>query len=410
MDKVSLLIIDEGPITEELAESINNNKAFISEVIFSGNKLDLDLDCSVKFLNLKDKNKGEIRNALLEAAQSENVIFASSSTRFEDDLIEELLEEKEMSQADIVFPNIIFHLKGKEEVKNFEQPFEKEISLLASLSIEEYVPEWGILTSKSVIEKGGKFDESLGDYDFYEFLYRNIRWLRIRLAELSYVTQKIEDTFIDTSWRSYVLRKRVLRNFDWEKEIFPFLSWKERREIAEATALTIVGNKLSAYYDFLNASDFYRKALLRFHNQETLKCLISALRTMGLFEQAKELLTPEQGVSKKVIDNEKQFILNLENLIRELEIAVKSGKVYEVIVAIQDIMPVYEGAPIYNILGVLSWIQGKEEEAYRFFFKAVTMNPINQDFLFNLTSTAKSLKRKDRVQKLIQLLVGDSNV
>ncbi len=410
MDKVSLLIIDEGPITEELVESINNNKAFISEVIFSGNKLDLDLDCSVKFLNLKDKNKGEIRNALLEAAQSENVIFASSSTRFEDDLIEELLEEKELSQADIVFPNIIFHLKGKEEVKNFEQPFEKEISLLASLSIEEYVPEWGILTSKSVIEKGGKFDESLGDYDFYEFLYRNIRWLRIRLAELSYVTQKIEDTFIDTSWRSYVLRKRVLRNFDWEKEIFPFLSWKERREIAEATALTIVGNKLSAYYDFLNASDFYRKALLRFHNQETLKCLISALRTMGLFEQANELLTPEQGVSKKVIDNEKQFILNLENLIRELEIAVKSGKVYEVIVAIQDIMPVYEGAPIYNILGVLSWIQGKEEEAYRFFFKAVTMNPINQDFLFNLTSTAKSLKGKDRVQKLIQLLVGDSNV
>jgi len=407
VDKVSLLIVDEGPITEELVKSINNNKAFISEVISSGNKLDLDLDCSAKFLNLKEKNKGEIRNALLEAAQSENIIFASSSTRFEDDLIEELLEEKEMSQADIVFPNIIFHLKGKEEVKNFEQPFEKEISLLASLSIEEYVPEWGILTSKSVIEKGGKFDESLGDYDFYEFLYRNIRWLRIKLAELSYVTQKIEDTFIDTSWRSYVLRKRVLRNFDWEKEIFPFLSWKERREIAEATALTIVGNKLSAYYDFLNASDFYRKALLRFHNQESLRCLINALRTMGLFEQAKELLTPEQGVSQEVLEEEKQFITNLENLVRELEIAVESGKVYEVIVAIQDIMPLYEGAPIHNILGVLNWIQGKEEEAYRFFFKAVTMNPINQDFLFNLISTAKSLKREDKVHRLIQLLVGD---
>ena len=220
------------------------------------------------------------------------------------------------------------------------------------------------------------------------------------------MTQKIEDTFIDTSWRSFVLRKRVLQSFNWEKEIFPFLSWKEKREIAEATALTIVGNRLSKYYDFFNATEFYRRALLKFHNQETLKSLIEALKFMGLFEEAKKFLSPEQGVPEEVILREKHLIENIESLIKELENAVKGGKIYEVISAIQDVVSVYEGAPIYNILGVLSWIQEKKEEAYRFFFKAVTMNPLNEDYLFNLTSIAKALNKEQKVKNLVEILVG----
>ncbi|TCK06636.1 tetratricopeptide repeat protein [Phorcysia thermohydrogeniphila] len=410
MEKVSLLVLSESEPKEEFLEAINENADFIHEVIFSGEESDVELDCPVKFLGLKGEPKGKIRNALVESANSENLLFVSSSTILEEDAIEELLEERESTGADIVFPNIIFHVGGKEEVKNFEQPFEKELNLVASLSIEDYVPEWGILTSKSVVEKGKGFDSSLGDYDFYDFLYRNIRWLKVRLAELTYVTQKIEDSFIDTSWRSYVLRKRVLQDFDWEKELFPFLSWHEKPEAAEATALTIIGNKLSNYYDFFNATDFYRRALLKFHNQESLRCLINALKTMGLFEEAKELLSPEQGVSEETISSEKQLIENIESIIKELEKAVEDGKVYEVITAIQDVVSVYEGAPIYNILGVLSWIQKKEEEAYRFFFKAVTINPINQDYLFNLASVAKRLKREEEVKKLIQILVGDLNL
>ena len=407
MEKVSLLVLNESEPKEEFLEAINENADFIHEVIFSGKKTDVELDCPVKFLELKGETKGKIRNALTEAAQTDTILFLSATTILEEDAIEELLEEREATQADIIFPNVIFQVGGKEEVKNFEQPFGKELNLVASLSIEDYIPEWGILTSKSVVEKGKGFDSSLDDYDFYDFLYKNIRWLKIRLAELTYITQKIEDSFIDTSWRSYVLRKRVLQNFDWERELFPFLSWHKKPEAAEATALTIIGNKLSSYYDFFNATDFYRRALLKFHNQESLRCLINAFKTMGLFEEAKELLSPEQGVPEETISSERQLIENIESIIKELEKAVEDGKVFEVITAIQDIVPIYEGAPIYNILGVLSWIQKKEEEAYRFFFKAVTMNPINQDYLFNLTSMAKLLKKEEEVKKLIQILVGE---
>ena len=407
MEKVSLLVLNESEPKEEFLEAINENADFIHEVIFSGKKTDVELECPVKFLELKGETKGKIRNALTEAAQTDTILFLSATTILEEDAIEELLEEREATQADIIFPNVIFQVGGKEEVKNFEQPFGKELNLVASLSIEDYIPEWGILTSKSVVEKGKGFDSSLDDYDFYDFLYKNIRWLKIRLAELTYITQKIEDSFIDTSWRSYVLRKRVLQNFDWERELFPFLSWHKKPEAAEATALTIIGNKLSSYYDFFNATDFYRRALLKFHNQESLRCLINAFKTMGLFEEAKELLSPEQGVPEETISSERQLIENIESIIKELEKAVEDGKVFEVITAIQDIVPIYEGAPIYNILGVLSWIQKKEEEAYRFFFKAVTMNPINQDYLFNLTSMAKLLKKEEEVKKLIQILVGE---
>ena len=407
MEKVSLLVLNESEPKEEFLEAINENADFIHEVIFSGKKTDVELECPVKFLELKGETKGKIRNALTEAAQTDTILFLSATTILEEDAIEELLEEREATQADIVFPNVIFQVGGKEEVKNFEQPFGKELNLVASLSIEDYIPEWGILTSKSVVEKGKGFDSSLDDYDFYDFLYKNISWLKIRLAELTYITQKIEDSFIDTSWRSYVLRKRVLQNFDWERELFPFLSWHKKPEAAEATALTIIGNKLSSYYDFFNATDFYRRALLKFHNQESLRCLINAFKTMGLFEEAKELLSPEQGVPEETISSERQLIENIESIIKELEKAVEDGKVFEVITAIQDIVPIYEGAPIYNILGVLSWIQKKEEEAYRFFFKAVTMNPINQDYLFNLTSMAKLLKKEEEVKKLIQILVGE---
>jgi hypothetical protein len=407
VEKVSLLVLNESEPKEEFLEAINENADFIHEVIFSGKKTDVELECPVKFLELKGETKGKIRNALTEAAQTDTILFLSATTILEEDAIEELLEEREATQADIIFPNVIFQVGGKEEVKNFEQPFGKELNLVASLSIEDYIPEWGILTSKSVVEKGKGFDSSLDDYDFYDFLYKNIRWLKIRLAELTYITQKIEDSFIDTSWRSYVLRKRVLQNFDWERELFPFLSWHKKPEAAEATALTIIGNKLSSYYDFFNATDFYRRALLKFHNQESLRCLINAFKTMGLFEEAKELLSPEQGVPEETISSERQLIENIESIIKELEKAVEDGKVFEVITAIQDIVPIYEGAPIYNILGVLSWIQKKEEEAYRFFFKAVTMNPINQDYLFNLTSMAKLLKKEEEVKKLIQILVGE---
>jgi len=407
VEKVSLLVLCESKPSEEFLNAVNENADFISEVIFSSSEFPADLDCSVKFLGLEGETKGKIRNALVEVAQSDNLLLVSSSTILEEDAVEELLEEKESSQADVVFPNIIFKVGEREDVKNFEQTFEKEINLVASLSIENYVPEWGILTSKEVIEKGKGFDSSLRDYDFYDFLYRNLRSLKLRLAELTYVTQKIEDTFIDTSWRSYVLRKRVLKNFDWKRELFPFLSWHERPEVAEATALTIIGNKLSDYYDFFNATEFYRKALLRFHNQESLKQLISSLKTMGLFEQAKELLSPVQGINEETAKEEKELIENIENIIKELEKAVEEGKIYEVLAAIQDVVPVYEGAPIYNILGVLNWIQKKEEEAYKFFYKAVTINPINQDYLFNLASSAKKLGKEKNVEELIQILVSD---
>ena len=128
MQGVSLLVLNKDQPSEELLASIEENRNFISEVVFSGKESKVSLSCPTKFLNLdmEKETKGKIKNLLVKSAQFENVLFISDSTILDEDSVEELLDEKHSTGADIVFPNFIYKLKTeREEVKNYEQPFGK---------------------------------------------------------------------------------------------------------------------------------------------------------------------------------------------------------------------------------------------------------------------------------------------
>lgn len=411
LEKVSVLIVENVNLNENLIESLEENKDFIGEVIFSGSdegkfQLLKELSIPVEFLNIKTKNKAIKRNSLIEAANYDYLFFLDSGCNLEDSTIEELLEVMEETEADFVYPNIIIKFSDGEKIKNFQDLYGRELELVRGLSAEEVLPEWGILAKKDTFAKLGKFEELFGDFEFYHFIYSNLRNLRLKLSDFSYIESAIYDSFIDTSYRSYVIRSLVLKEFDWRKEIFPFLSWEEKPEIAKSTALTLIGNRLSSYFDYLNAAEFFRNALLTFHNQETLRALIRTYIDMGLFDEAKRLISDEQGVSKKDQEEMKFYLNKVSELVKELEKAVEEGKILEVVTAIQEIVSIYSGAPLYNILGVIKWIQKEWEESYKFFFKAVTMNPINRDYLYNLAEMAKKLNRQEEVEGLINRLVN----
>ncbi|ADY73926.1 glycosyl transferase family 2 [Desulfurobacterium thermolithotrophum DSM 11699] len=413
-EKVSVLVVTNKEFNGDLLDSLEENKEYIKEIIFSGKETEIphefkELSVPVKFLNIESNNKAILRNKLAETASSEFLLFLNSGCSLEDSTIEELLEEMEETNADIVYPNLIIQFSGEESIKNYHDLYGKEVDLVKSLSAEEFLPEWGILVKKSSLIFLNYFNENFADYEFYEFIYRNLRKLKLRLSEFSYVNQTIYDSFIDTSYRSYVVRELILKNFDWKTEIFPFLSWDEKPEIAEATALTIVGERLVHYYDYFNATDYYRRALLTFHNQETLRQLVKTYIDMGLFDEARKLITDLQGVSKKDQEEMTFYIDKISSLIEELEKAVEEGKLVEVITAIQEVTNFYSGAPIYNILGVIKWIQKEFDEAYKFFYKAVTMNPLSKDYLYNLIGMAKETGREKEVKGLIERLVNSLN-
>ncbi|WP_456455090.1 hypothetical protein [Thermovibrio sp.] len=408
MEKVSLLITGEPVLDEEFLSSLESNREFIGEVIFAGKVKEVDASFPVRSLNLTELKGGEVRNALVKESSYENILFLESKTILEEELIEELLEEKSESRADVVFPNLILREGDNEKVKNYTQVLGREVELLPSLSIEDYLPETSLLTSKGVVERGGGFNDFLEDYELYEFIYRNIRNLKLSLSELSYATYEPLTSFIDTAYRAFVLRSVVLRKFDWQKELFPFLSWRENEKVAKATALTLIGKKLASYYDYFNAQNYLRGALLSFHNRETLRELIGCFLNMGLFDSAREFASASQGLTGEEVERERERISKIEQLIKELEEAVKEGKLREVMVASAQVLEVYGGAPLYNLLGVVNWIMKNTESAFKFFYKATTMNPLNEDYLYNLTEVAKELSLSFKVDKLLKVLLEDN--
>ncbi len=408
MEKVSLLITGEPVLDDEFLSSLELNKEFIGEVIFPGEVRKTDASFPVRSLNLAELKGGSVRNALVREAKYENLLFLESKTLLEEDLIGELLEEKEESKADFVFPNLILREGDKEKVHNYTQVLGREVELIPSLSLEDYVPETSLLTSKEVIERGGGFNSFLEDYELYEFIYRNIRNLKLSLSELSYATYEPLTSFIDTAYRAFVLREVVLKEFDWERELFPYLSWKENEKVAKATALTLIGKRLASYYDYFNAQNYLRGALLSFHNKETLKELIECFLNMGLFNKAREFVSTSQGLTGGEVDRERERIAKIEDLIKGLEEAVKEGKFGEVMVASSQVLEVYRGAPLYNLLGVVNWIVKNNDSAFKFFYKATTMNPLNEDYLYNLTEVAKELSLTSKVKKLLKALLEDS--
>ncbi|MCX7737852.1 MAG: hypothetical protein N2Z80_00320 [Hydrogenothermaceae bacterium] len=76
--------------------------------------------------------------------------------------------------------------------------------------------------------------------------------------------------------------------------------------------------------------------------------------------------------------------------------------------AMNDVYEVYQGTPILNIIGVVEYFLGNLDNAYNSFYKAVTMNPIDEDILQNLVDVAKQLKREEKVKGLMNRLLVES--
>jgi tetratricopeptide (TPR) repeat protein len=410
MEKVDVVIYGKSTPSPNFIPSLMNNIDYINEIIISEESpvknLVRNLEAPVKVISEKSKNCAEEKNRLIACATTEYVFLLHTDFSPEEDLLEELLEETEEVQADIIYPNLILKEGEEEKIINYPELFNNEFTVLHGLAVEDCLPESAFLFKRELLEKVGEFNEYYDEFDFYEYIYRNVDSLKLKLASISYAVCEPSTNFIDTSYRSYALREVVLEKYDWKKDIFPFLSWQENPRIAKATAFTLIGNRLSAYYDYFNASEFYRKALLEFHNQETLKQLIKTYIEMGLFNEAEKLISKQQGMKDEEIERFSFYTEKLKSLIDELERAVEEGKIVEIVTALQEVTAFYSGAPIHNILGVIKWLENKKEEAFRFFYKAVTMNPINEDYLYNLSEVAKLLGKEGKVVDLVKRIVG----
>ena len=382
-----------GQIDSKLKDFLSQNSDKIKEVIYAKDLTDTE-------------NKAFQRNKILENSSSDYILWLSDSSVPDEDFLEEMVETaEEFPDAEVVYPNeVIIDLNSQENIRNFKDFYGKEEELLQGLSFEKYLPEFGVLTKRESIADLGSFDEEFEDYEFYRFLAFNIKNLKLKHSELSFVENKITKTFVDTSYHSKTVRD-ILKIYDWKRDIFPLLNW-ENEKVAKSTANTIVGDTLGRYFDYLNASNFYREAVLAFHNQHSLKKLIDTFIQMGFFEKARYLLE-KQGMSEEDINYYEERISNIEKIVDELEKAVKEGKYEEVLKAIVEVVEIYEGAPIYNILGVIHFIGKDYEGAFRYLCKATTMNPVREEYVENLFEVAKLLGKEDKVNALLNRLIEE---
>ncbi len=382
-----------GRIDEKLKQFLSENASSIKDVIYAKDLTD-------------SENKAFQRNKILERVDSDYILWVSDVSVPDEDFLEEMLETlEEYPDADVIYPNeVLIDLNNQENVRNFKDFYGEEKELLQGLAFEKYLPEFGVITKKEIFSKFGTFDEEFEDYEFYRFLAFNIKNLRLKHSELSFITNKIAKTFIDTSFHSKTVRD-ILKTYDWKKDIFPLLNW-ENEKVAKSTANTIAGDMVSQYYDFYNASNFYREAVLAFHNQHSLKKLIDTFIQMGFFDKARYLLE-KQGMSEEDVKEYEEKISNFEKIVKNLEEAVKEGKYEDVLRAIVDVSSVYEGAPIYNILGVVHFIGKDYEGAYRFLYKATTMNPMREEYVENLFEVARLLNKEENVKGLLNRLVEE---
>ncbi len=404
---VSVCLINDGSLEniKKVINALEENQENIKEVIYSGSIEELpDTELPIKALNINSENKALLRNETLKEATQEWILFCSTSTEIEDTTLEEFFDVlEEAPNANIIYPNTVNIFSGEETVNNYDNLYENRYIILQGLTIERYIPEWGILINRSLLE-GKSFNENFKEYEFYEFFLRNIDNIKPVLSELSFINIYKTETFIDTSYGSKLVRDYIVKKY-FPEELFPNLSWDENKELALSTAYTMIGDALTSYHDFYNASDFYRKALISFHNQHTLKKLINSYINMGLFENAKQLVVSEQGLSKEEIEELEEYISKIQSLIKELENKVEEGLLDEVLYTLNDVLSVYQGAPLYNIAGVISFYRGDIINAYRFFYKAVIINPLEENILRNLTDVAKQIGKEEEVLSLVNRLL-----
>lgn len=402
MKKFSVCIIKSEKIKnlEKLLNSLEENSEYISEIIYSGNTEEISNE-NIKCLDIKSKNEANHRNSCLKEAKEEYILWVNPDIELEDTTLEEFDEILEEVDADFIYPNEVSITEDEEEyIKNFNDWYKKNDELIQALTLEDFLPAWGVLTKKSKIIDLGGFEEKYNDYTFYAFIYKNIKNISLKHSDLSFVNHYLTQTFIDTSYRSRLLQD-ILDIYDI-KELFKNLKW-ENENIALSTAYTLIGEKLYNYFDYLNASNYFRQALISFHNQESLKKLIDTYYQMGLFNEAIKLLETQNAPESF----KKEFLAKIEDtkkLLKELEKSIEQGHASDILIAANDITSFYQGAPIYNILGVVFFIKGDLEDSYRFFYKAVTMNPIDNDIINNLVDVAKKLEKEDEIIGLFERL------
>jgi len=405
--KCSICIFDtqvQNNGLEKTKQSLEKNQKFISEIIVTTSNSKINETKDIRYLNVQSPNIANHYNNALQEAHSDYLLFLSPNIELEDETLEEFAEiVEEYPDADIIYPNEVIIAGDEEKIKNYSDWYGKEKELISSLAIEDHLPQWAVLVKKETLQKLGGFDPKYGEHSWYAFIYKNLENLKLKLSDLSFVNHYDTSSFIDTSYRSLLIRD-IVKQYGFHK-LFPALNWKNEN-IALATANTLVGNRLAIYYDYFNASNFYRNALLAFHNQETLKKLLEAYYQMGLFEEMEKLLQT-QDANPELIQDYEEKIKNTQELIKALENSIKEGHAAEILMAASDIAQYYQGAPIYNILGVIHFIKGDLLEAYRFFYKAVTMNPLDNDIIHNLIDLAKQLKKEDEVIGLMNRLTKE---
>lgn len=395
-----------GRFNRELINSIKDNIGEIDEILFTGYKKDLETDIQIHCLNLDSDNKAFLRNSILENCSSDYILWLSNSSELDFDFVQEARQIiEEYPQADILYPNeVIVDMDGRENVKKYTDYFSRELELLRTIQLERSIPEFGIITKKDLFNKTGKFDEKYEDFEFYSFLWNNIKQIKLKHIKFSFCINKHTDSFIDTSFGSKAIRDNLGR-YDL-KELFPLLQWDKNQNLALSTAYHILGDVLTSYYDMYNGSEFYRKSLIHFHNKISIQKVIDTYYNMGLFQEALQLLRTDQGFTEEEIDQISSKIYQAKTLVENAEKSITQGNIREIFHMINDIYNAYSGAPVINIIGVIEYLGGNIENAFKFFYKAATLNPLAEDILNNLVDTAKQLGKEEKVKGLINRLLG----
>ncbi|WP_187646979.1 hypothetical protein [Nitrosophilus labii] len=382
---------------DNFLNNLCDNEKYILEILYCGRSDKKEIIS----LNLENINETAFRNSCIEKAKGEYLVWISSSTELEESTLDEYYETIMETNADIIYPNEIQVLDTEEKIKNFSDWFEKEKELLQALDLEEYLPKWGIAIKKEKLNRFNGFEKKYGSEAFYAFVYKNLKNLSLKLSQESFIINKhIKNENQDFTYKSLILRDIIKQNDI--KELFLKLNWKNEN-IALATAYTLIGEKLYYYGDFFNASNFFRQALISFHNQETLKRLIESYYQMGLFEEAKKMLKTQES-NEDILNEFNYKIEKAEKLILELEKLVQTKNISDIVKIKKDIFEFYQGAPIQNIFGVVMYNNGKIEDSYKYFYKAVTMNPLDHDIISNIVGVAKKLKKEEEVISLIERL------
>lgn len=411
MTKISLGIMEiakKHDFHDELISSLKDNIQYVYEIIFTGSKDSLNLDdfegVDVKYLNLDTDNKAVMRNSIIEASSGDYILWLSNNCEIEFDFIEEFKNIiEEYQDVDIVYPNkVVIDIDGEESIFKYLDYYKNEIGILRLLNVETAIPEFGVFTKNEIFNKYGNFNEGYKDFEFYEYLWRNVNNLNLKLSKFSFIVIKDTDTFIDTSYHSKALRDNI-KNYDL-KTIFPFLNW-QHENIALSTANYLIGEALSKYYDLYNASEFFRKSAIAFHNKKSVDMLVYTYYMMGLFDMARELIREDQGFSKEEIERVLSEIQQTDLLIQNIEESLNEGKVSDIFNFISEVYGFYKGAPVLNILGFIEYISGNKENAYRFFYKAATMNPLNDDIINNLVDVSKELGKEEDVKGLFERIL-----